>query len=455
MGCKLGRMAVYVGLALGLLGLCTYVARNPVRDLLGRTASAWMSRWLNGTLEIGALRGSLFSSLVLRDVILRDRQGAEVARLDEVQLRYNLMALLTQRLVIQHVDLVRPRATLVQEPGRQWNIDRVLAPLSPARRSPALARTTGGTLPVAIVVERFQIHDGQVAVQTPALPGVQSLTGLQAHLQGQVDTHGFHVQVHSLAVRTTPADVVLHTVQGTIQGDTKAIRIDALRLQTAQTLVTADGVLPGSRQPASLTLHLQPFDVAELGRLLQRRDLYGLLSLTLTAQGPPEALSVRGQLSTEGGRLDLQGQLNTVVTPWHYSSSLALTHVNLATLLHQEPLQSDLNLHLHLEGAGLAPAALRGEARLDVQPSTVGSMALYPSGLQVAVQHGRLQVRYCDLHTSVARLTATGLLDLTGSSALHYDLTADLAGLRSLLKTETLEGTLHVWGQASGELTAL
>lgn len=455
MWCKLGRMAGYVGLVLVLLGLCTYVAQRPVRALLGRTVSTWMSRGLNGTLEIGTLRGSLFSAVVLRDVVLRDQQGVEVVRLDEVRLRYDLTALFTPRLVVKRVDIVRPRATLVQGPGGAWNIGHVLAPLFPAGRSPAPGRAAGGELPLAVVVQRVQIHDGEIAVQTPALPGVQSLTGLQAHLQGQIDTHGFYVQVHSLTGRTTPADVVLHTVQGTIQGDTTAIRIDAFRLQTAQTLVTVDGILPGSHQPASLTLHMQPFDVAELGYLLQRHDLYGLLSLTLTAQGPPEALSVRGQLNTAGGRLDLHGQLDTVATPWRYSTSLALTHVNLATLLHHEPLQSDLNLHLHLEGAGLAPAAWRGAVRLDIQPSAVGSITLQPSGLHVAVQPGRVQVHYCDLRTSVARLTATGQLDLTGSSALQYDLTADLAGLRALLRTETLDGILHLRGQASGEGTAL
>ena len=74
MGRKLGRIAVYVALAFGLLGLCVYLARNPVRDLLGRTVSSWVSRGLNGTLKVGTLRGSLFSSLVLRDVVLRDRQ---------------------------------------------------------------------------------------------------------------------------------------------------------------------------------------------------------------------------------------------------------------------------------------------------------------------------------------------------------------------------------------------
>ena len=92
---ELRRMAVYATLVCGLLGLCTYVARDPVRDLLGHMVSAWLSRWLDGTLEIGALRGSLISSLVLRDVVLRDREGGEVVRLDEVRLGYDLTTLFT------------------------------------------------------------------------------------------------------------------------------------------------------------------------------------------------------------------------------------------------------------------------------------------------------------------------------------------------------------------------
>ena len=334
---QLGRVTGYVGLALTLLGLCAYLARDPIRDLLGRTVSVWVSRQLNGTLEVGALRGSLVSSLVLRNVVLRDHQGAEVVRLDEVRLRYDLWALRTKRLVVRRADFMRPQATLVQEPGGAWNLIRVLAPQAPAG-------ATDGELPVAITVEDFQIHDGQMALQTSALPGVQRLEGLSAHLHGQVDMHGFRFQVHSLTGRATPADVMLHTVQGTIHGDANAVRIDALHVQTAQTLVTAAGVLPGGSQPASLALHMQPFDATELGRLLQRQDVYGLAYLALTAEGPPDGLSVRGQLSSAGGQLDLHGQLNTVTTPWRYSSRLALTHANLATVLHQEPLQSDLNV---------------------------------------------------------------------------------------------------------------
>src|SRR5215470_7823301 len=127
---KLKRMAVCVAIVCGVLGLCAYIARDPVRDVLGRTASAWLSHKLNGTLEIGALRGSLWSSLVLRDVVLRDREGLEVAHLDEIRLRYDLTRLLAKRLVVQHIHLVHPQATLVQEAAGQWNLSRVLSQTS-------------------------------------------------------------------------------------------------------------------------------------------------------------------------------------------------------------------------------------------------------------------------------------------------------------------------------------
>ena len=452
---KLRSMVVYVALVGGLLGLCAYVARDALRDLLGRTASAWLSRQLNGTVEIGALRGSLLASLVMHDVVLRDRQGTEVAHLDEVRLGYDLTALLTRRLVVQRVHFVRPRVTLVQDPAGLWNLSRVLSPASPARPAPAPEHTTRGVLPSAVVVQDVAIQDGQVALHTAALPGVQHLTGLQAHLQGQVEGHAFRFQVHQLSVHSTPAEVEVHTAQGTIEGDAATVRLLALRLQTAHTLLTADGTLPGGTQPANLALQLQPLDMAELGRLLQREDIAGPLHLTLTAAGPPETLTVHSQIRAEGGHLNLHGQLDTRATPWRYSSRLELTHVNLAALLRQASLQSDLNLQLHIQGEGLTPRTLHGEVRLDVHPSRLGTIALHPSQLQLTMHHGRFEVQQCDLRTSIARFTAAGLVDLASSSALQYDLTADLAGLRALVGPEALEGTVRLQGQASGALTAI
>jgi autotransporter translocation and assembly factor TamB len=435
-------------LAMLLLGLGAYLARNPLRDRLARIASTWVSDNIQGTVEIGALRGSLFSSLVLRDVVLRNRAGAEVARWDELQLAYDLTALLSKRLRIRHVRLTRPRLTLTQEADGAWNLTQMFTSSAPAT-------TEGGDLPLAIVLEQLQISDGQLALSIPSLPGVQRVEGLQVRLRGQVSTRGFRLDVQEFSAQSIPAEVELRTVRGVIEGEGQDVRLSAVRVQTARTQVTAEGLLPGGTRPASLTLYLQPFDVTELGRLLQREDIAGALNLSLTAEGPPDALTLHGQLSTEGSQLDWQARLNTSAQPWRYESRLGLTHVNLAALLHQEPLHSDLNLQLQVQGAGTTLETLRGTVRLDIQDSHLGSIVIQPSRLHAEIDQGRVEVQECDLRTSVARLMATGLLDHAGSTLLRYDLHANLADLQALLKTTDVQGQVHLQGQASGTLMAL
>jgi uncharacterized protein involved in outer membrane biogenesis len=88
-----------------------------------RTASRFASRWLAGSLEVGALRGSLLSSPVLHDVRLRDAQGEVVAQIEEIRLHYDLKSLLHKRLDIHTVEIVRPQLTLAQDPDGQLNED--------------------------------------------------------------------------------------------------------------------------------------------------------------------------------------------------------------------------------------------------------------------------------------------------------------------------------------------
>ena len=55
----------------------------------------------------------------------------------------------------------------------------------------------------------------------------------------------------------------------------------------------------------------------------------------------------------------------------------------------------------------------------------------------------------------MARMHATGTIDLAGRSDLQYELTAELEHLRPLLDVERLHGDVHLQGQATGEWPAL
>jgi translocation and assembly module TamB len=447
----LSKIAGYGGLALIVLALLAYLARNPLRDALVRIVSSRLSQSLNGSLEIGKLRGSLLTSLVLQDIVLRDRQGV-IGQLDELRLAYNPLTLLKGRLSISDVDIVHPRLTLVQEADGAWNIARILPPSPSDVTSGPSPR---GGWPFAVVVTRLQIHNGQVTLSMPSLSGVQHLEAVQMRLSGYVNHTGLRVEVHQLTARATPAEVEIRGLRGILRGGPGNMRIDGLRLETGNTLLTIDGVLPGGTRPASLELHMQPLDVTEIGRLVRDNALHGRLRLTLQADGPPEALRVRARLSTAGGKVALQGRINTLSKPLRYQGILDITGLNLAMLLQRVALQSDINLRLRLAGEGLTLGDLRGQVQLDIQPSRLGHIILHPSRIDLEAQPQRFRVRRFRLDTSVARMTVQGTVDLAGSSDLQYQGNADLSQLRQLLGTETVGGRIQVQGRVAGEYTAL
>jgi autotransporter translocation and assembly factor TamB len=445
---KLWKLAGYAGLLLVVLALLAYLARDPLRDALVRHISTRVSKLLNGSLDIGHLRGSLVTSLVLQDVVLRDYQQNIVAQLDEVRLVYDLLTLLKGQVTLYAVDIVRPRLTLIEQPDGTWNISNIVP-------SPDAAATSQGGFPLAVVLAHVHLRDGDIALRTASLPGVQRVEALQVRLFGQMDRGGVRLQLQQLTAHVAPAQVDIRTLHGAVQGWPGDLRIDDLRFETATTVITVDGIVPGGKRPGTLAVHMQPFDVGEIGRLLHDDTLRGLVHLTLQAKGPRDAVQTQLYIRAEGGEVAFDSQMNLAATPPSYRGTLDIARLNLSTLAHRAALRSDLNARVHLDGAGVTPHQLRGKVRLDIQPSHLGGIAIRPSVLELEAQAQRFLVTQCTLDTSVARMTASGAVDLTGTSNLHYQVNAALPQLRQLLGVNQLDGTLQMQGQVTGELAAL
>lgn len=454
---KLWRIARYLVLALLAMLLLLYVTilnpwYEPWRDALLPYVSRLISASLNGTLEIGALRGSLLSAPALHNVVLRDASGSLVGRIEAIRLAYDLTALFRLRLEVQAVEISRPQITVVQQPDGRLNLNTLLpeSPLPAAEPPP-----TSGGLPLAIRLHTLQIRDAQITLDLPSLPGVQQITGLQVRLSAQLDGAGLHAEIQQFTADTMPAEVHLRTLQGALHRQGGVTRVEGFRLQTDATLITAHGIVPGSGMPADFTLQVQPLALAEIGRLLHNELLRDPVQLTLTASGPPAALQVQAQLSTPAASLTMQGQVDTAALPPSYQAQLSVSHLDLAPLVGQADLQSDVNFTLNVQGQGLTPRDLRSSLHVDIQPSHLGPLLLRPSAIHLEAVQQRLQVQRLDLDTSAARLTASGALDLAGTSDLHYGLTADLANLQKFVGTPELAGQVHLQGQAQGTWPAL
>jgi autotransporter translocation and assembly factor TamB len=421
---------------------------DPLRDRLARTVSRFVTRSFKGALEVGGLRGSLLGSPVLRNITLRDEHGTVIGRIAELRLVYDPIALLHKRLKIQTVEVVQLQLTLAQEPDGSLNILHLLSSAQPAK--PA---ATGSSF--ALEIESLHIRDGELTLQLPALPGAQKVERLQAHLSAQQDKEKLRLQVQQLTAHTSPANLEIHTLQGAWQNLGNVMQLDDVRVQTDQSMLVANGVLPGGAQDASLTLHAQSQDLTEIGRLMQNDVLQGPADVVLKAEGPPEAVEIHSQLSSTSGHIAMQGHLNAAARPPQYSGTLDVTNLNLEALRQQGAWHSDLNLQLRIDGAGIAPQEWHSTVQLEIRPSRLREIAIHPSYVDLEVKAQQVQVQRFDLDTSIAHTTVSGTFDLAGTVDMQYALTADLVAWQSLVGITALSGDVQTRGQVSGTWPAL
>ena len=314
---KFVRRALYIMVPLVLLVLifvtlvlwAPAVARpvvTPVRAWLLRTVSSQVSNALNGSLSLGSLEGSLLSAPTIRDVVLKDAQGEVVAQLRELRLRYSLSPLLKKKLLVSDITIAQPYVKVVQQANGSLNLSDLAPPSEP---QPPKA-SSGFSLPIDIELQALSIDQGRADLQLLALPGVKNVDGLNLRARGALSKTSYDLELQQLTANTRPAEVNLNTLRGALQLIGSAIHIKDFQLQTDASRIAVNGTLPGRKQPADLTVKIEPFDMADVGRLLADPTLSGLVQANIGAEGPPEALNIVGKISAAGGEVTLDGKLN-------------------------------------------------------------------------------------------------------------------------------------------------
>jgi autotransporter translocation and assembly factor TamB len=115
-----GLLACFLGALNGLVGT------RAGRSLLARIASNAVERAVAGTIEVGDVRGSLISGVVLTNVRLFDADTSLVASLPRVELSYNPIDFVAGRVVLFEVVLDRPVFNIVQHENGKINLEELL-----------------------------------------------------------------------------------------------------------------------------------------------------------------------------------------------------------------------------------------------------------------------------------------------------------------------------------------
>src|SRR5216117_1240143 len=302
-----------VGLLACFLGaLNALVGTRAGRSLLARVASAAVESAVHGSIEVGEVRGSLLTGVVLTDVRLLDPDSTLVAWLPHAELGYNPIDFAAGRVVFMEVRLDRPIINIVQHATGRTNFDELLRlgekdtvmvkPLGPAGpRSLILLRNVSiqdGSLTLRLQKHgqgssaheeiEFSGEDGRYRVRR-----FEHLNARLAALRIQAPRErGIRIDFLRLATESSDPRLSIADLEGRITIDGHNLDVDLARVRFPGTQFSARGTVKWPRDTV-------------LWNLAMRADSATLTDIRFIDPRFPEHAVLNGgvTLSSHGGRV--------------------------------------------------------------------------------------------------------------------------------------------------------
>lgn len=182
----LGIVTVLLGIV-ALAGIAVVVLTSTQwgHERVRRIALSQLQSHIHGRATIGSLSGNLLTGLTVHDFAISDSSGEPFIAAQEVSARYALGALISKKIWLQDVRLVRPLIVLDRPPGGKWNYQRIFATDTTSQPS------TGPGFGSWIRLENVSVVDGDLVVRTPWTPGANlSATERDSLIQAALAGHG-------------------------------------------------------------------------------------------------------------------------------------------------------------------------------------------------------------------------------------------------------------------------
>jgi len=301
-----------VGLLACFLGaLNALVGTHAGRTMMARIASGAVANAIAGTIEVGEVRGSLLTGVVLTDVRLIDPDSTLVAFLPRAEVGYNPIDFAAGRIVFMEVRLDRPYISIVQHKNGKTNFDELLRlgekdtvtvpPLGPSGpRSLILLRNV--QIVDGSMVLRLQKH-GEASeteeIESSSEDGLYRLRRFE-HLNARLAAlriqspreKGVRIDILRLATVSSDPKLTIEDALGRVTIDGRTMDVDLQRVRFPATQFSARGTVQWPRDTV-------------LWDLAMRADSATLADLRFLDPRFPDDAVLRGgvHVLSHGGRL--------------------------------------------------------------------------------------------------------------------------------------------------------
>jgi autotransporter translocation and assembly factor TamB len=203
-----------------------------------------------------------------------------------------------------------------------------------------------------------------------------------------------------------------------------------------------------------------PADIAGQAEMTVRSAVaagWGLGRLSLKTTVAHSVAKVDGQLKSELGQADWQGQIAFKGKP-EYEIAFSARQLDIQKISPQgKPLKGSVNFDVRVKGSGLTAAAANADARINIRRSTVGDVNLEQGRLIAVFKDQRIRVSEAFLNAADTTLTAKGEIgmDLKQQGQLDYRLRVESLQRWLELVNQKGSGSLNLTGTVRGNLADL
>ena len=325
------------------------------------------SQELRGNLEIGRIEGPLFGELQIHGARLV-QDGDTIFAFGELQISFDLQALLERTVLVRELQLAEPSIHLRQFEDGSWNIEHLL-------RAP-LSEEESVFLSWRILVRSLRIRSGRARIEPldpkPLYP--VRVRKLDLDLDGRWRRDVGECTVRNVSV-TSDSDfpeVLNLSLHATLLKDT--LTIDTLFMATAENRYGADMKIQFAGSPVVRgTVAISEFDPVDIRHWIGNPGIMVTPDVRADLIIDPDSILISAAVSSTSGQVELIAQIETRDEVPGYDATVRYSDLRPSDWLLslQDADGTALNGTASVRGHGTDPKALSAEFRIGLQSSVL------------------------------------------------------------------------------------
>lgn len=162
------KLLVIAGIVAGLIvvvliGLTLYVKSYLQSDKLKALIIPKVEQATGRKVAIDAINVSIFSGISVQGIHLKEKDGAkDFVAAREFVLKYDLLPLLSKRLVINSIQLVDPSLYVTRDDSGRFNFDDIIEHMKAGKKGEEPKTESGGGIPFSVMADKIGISNAKI-----------------------------------------------------------------------------------------------------------------------------------------------------------------------------------------------------------------------------------------------------------------------------------------------------